>query len=168
MWLLNNQSEINKVSTNLGLLSQLENIIIPSSGENDIEAKESQNNDILMINSEEDKWNNSQSLQISIPLIKVENQVNIKPNPTFTINLDNRRDSDQELANILANVIFQDSGRAKNQSTIKEESMSTIMRESEKVVEDTKDIYVPSSPINMNTLVKKSTFLDNILKFNVK
>lgn len=78
-------------------------------------------------------------------------------NPSECLNFDKRRDSDQELANILANAIFQDSGRVKNQSTIKEESMSAFIKDADRMVEDTKDIIVPSSPIKTKTLTKMTT-----------
>ena len=135
------------------MLSQLENIIMPHWEEED----KNKNTDIWRINSEESKCNNSKSLQISIPEIKIDNKMQMISNPSECLNFDKRRDSDQELANILANAIFQDSGRVKNQSTIKEESMSAFIKDADRMVVDTKDIIVPSSPIKTKTLTKMTT-----------
>ena len=62
--LIKTESEINKASTNGGLLSQLENIILPSQEES---VKPLQMQDMLVINEENSKNNCSDSPQFSVP-----------------------------------------------------------------------------------------------------
>ena len=160
-------SEINKISTNQGLLSQLENIILPSQEKT---IKSTLTQDMLAINEEGTRNNNSESAQWSVPLIKIDTNSNLKPNSKLAF--ENRRDSDQELANILANVVFKDSAKESSKSPNKDQSLSEIMKDVDKIIEDTKDLWSPNTKINTNTnnptpLVKQSTFLDKILKFNV-
>lgn len=153
--IIKNQSEIRRVSTNFEMPSQFENII-QHCCEEKVKAEE---DEMCKLNSEESKLDNSKSMQMSIPEIKIESKIDIKNKQFDYLNLDNRRDSDQELANILANAIFQDSWRSKNQSTIKEESMSAFIKDADRMPEDTKDIIVPSSPWNQVQSQPKKSFL---------
>ena len=101
--MIKTQSEINKVSTNQGLLSQLENIILPLQEQED-SVKPIVTQDMLVVDDERTRFNNAESVQCSVPLIKIDTN-NTRPND---FKFENRRDSDKELANILANVVFKD------------------------------------------------------------
>ena len=165
--LIKTESEINKASTNGGLLSQLENIILPSQEES---VKPLQMQDMLVINEENSKNNCSDSPQFSVPWIKIATNVNLKPSKSQKFG--DRRDSDQELANILANVVFKDAGKNNDKSPTKEQSISELMKDVDKIIEDTKEVSPPNpkanfKPPNAAPINKQWTFLQRILKFNV-
>lgn len=126
---------------------------------------------MLVINEENSKFNCSESPQFSLPQIKIDANVNLKP--SRNIKIEERRDSDQELANILANVVFKDNGKNGDKSPTKENSISEIMKDVDKIIENTKDIAPAKSgaafkPPNTAPIGAQSTFLQRILKFNVR
>lgn len=134
-----------------GILGRFENIILNSKNykntNNNQKEEEVDRNEVLDLNREEVRSNMSSSTYIPRPKVLLESKIKaeLKHHPKSHFNA--RRDSDQELANILANVVFHEDDTIEK-SPFKENDMSALMKDVDKIIETTKELE-ESTPLNI-------------------
>jgi hypothetical protein len=150
-------------SSNNGILGTLDKIIMKESKAKKwkLEQEQIQNNPAVKRNSV------SPSLDQPIVIIDQKNVLNSQKSKFVTLS----KDSDKELANILANVVFEDD---ESKDLLAEHEISTLMKEADTVIKNTKLLEkhnsVKTNKIDKLTpaIKKRATgFLDHLLKINV-